>query len=248
MPMMRASLCWCTACETTLTGLLKFTSHASGASRAVSAAVLDHRRDGADRHREAGRADRLLADHAVRDRRRLVVRALGGAAGADAGDDEVGAVDARLRRGMRVHRDAARPCGRPDRRSPPAAADRCRRGRCDRRASVERANPPASSGTRTPAPPMMASFTTVLRDRVAARARDRAGHGAEAGDASRREAGRVDACGARLSGAAALAAQRPGAARRGRPRPAWRPRRRCCRWPGTPPGPSRAARPTGNRR
>ena len=36
MPMIRASLCWWTACETTLTGLLKSTSHASGASRAVS--------------------------------------------------------------------------------------------------------------------------------------------------------------------------------------------------------------------
>ena len=65
------------------------------------AAVLDHRRDGADGHGEADRADGFLADDAERDRGGFVFRALSGAADADAGDDEVGAFDRGLGRRLR---------------------------------------------------------------------------------------------------------------------------------------------------
>src|SRR5438034_236519 len=51
--------------------------------------VLDGGRDVAHRHGEAGRSDGLLADDAKGDRRGLIARAGGNAAGPDAQEDEV---------------------------------------------------------------------------------------------------------------------------------------------------------------
>ncbi len=76
MPMLRAPLNCETACETMLTGLVKLTSQADGRQPGHEPAVFEHRRDGANGHREAGRAHRFLADNAVRDAGGLVGRAL----------------------------------------------------------------------------------------------------------------------------------------------------------------------------
>ncbi len=80
MPMRRASVSWCTAWVMMLTGLVKLMSHARGARRDTSRPYSTIGGNRADCHREAGGADRLLSDGAEGDRRRLVPRALPGAA------------------------------------------------------------------------------------------------------------------------------------------------------------------------
>ena len=160
MPIRRASVSWCTACVTMLTGLEKLISHARGA-RCATSRRSSTIAGGADAHREADRANRLLADGVERDDRGFVPGTLRGAADADAADDERRAVHRGLGRGKRGDPGIGAICdARP-------AITRCQSTSVSNSAmsvmrKSERASPPTSRGTRTPAPPMIAIFKCRL--------------------------------------------------------------------------------------